>query len=105
MRRIAWIAVGAVGGIIVYRRGRQFVSDARQQGMAATAQQAGASAWASAQTTASLVLRARSLLTKAVIAQAAASQALAQHGQQAGVAQPTWPSGPVSGSTRAGGQP
>jgi len=114
MRRIAWIAVGAVGGIIVYRRGRQFVADAREQGIAASAQQAGASAWASAQTTASLVLRARALLAKAVIAQTAASQALAQHDQQAAKAQLrqqavptqlTWPSGPVTGSTStAGGQ-
>lgn len=78
MRRIAWIALGAVGGILAYRSGQRFIEDARERGLAASAQQAGASAWASAQSAASLLGSARDLAAKALIAQAAASQALAQ---------------------------
>jgi hypothetical protein len=44
MRRMVWIAVGAVGGIVVYRRAEQALADAREKGMVVSVQQAGASA-------------------------------------------------------------
>ncbi len=44
MRRLLWVTVGAVGGIIVYRRVEQAVVDARERGVVATVQQAGQSA-------------------------------------------------------------
>lgn len=44
MRRLVWVAVGAVGGIVVYRRVEQALIQAREQGVVATVQQAGASA-------------------------------------------------------------
>lgn len=51
MRRMVWIAVGAAGGIVVYRRAQQAIADARDKGMVLSVQQAGLSA-ASALTTA-----------------------------------------------------
>lgn len=86
MARIAWIALGAVGGILVYRGGQRFLADARERGVVASTQQAGSAALARAQAAARLVASARELAAKAVIAQAAASQALAQQGQG-------WPKG------------
>ncbi len=44
MRRIVWIAVGAAGGIVVYRRAQQAVADARERGVVLSAQQVGLSA-------------------------------------------------------------
>ena len=44
MRRLVWVAVGAVGGIVVYRRVERAVLQAREQGVVATVQQASASA-------------------------------------------------------------
>jgi hypothetical protein len=40
MRRLVWVAVGAVGGIYAYRRGSALVADARERGVVLTAQQA-----------------------------------------------------------------
>lgn len=96
MRRIAWIALGAVGGILAYRSGQRFIQDARERGLAASAQQAGASAWASAQSAASLLGTARDLAAKALIAQAAASQALAQQDS-------SWPRGAADGTAMTQG--
>lgn len=39
MSRLFWIAVGAAGGILVYRRGQQVAADARERGVVLTAQQ------------------------------------------------------------------
>ena len=39
MSRLFWIAVGAAGGIWVYRRGQQVAADARERGVVLTAQQ------------------------------------------------------------------
>ncbi|MFM8894372.1 MAG: hypothetical protein ACKOE2_03100 [Actinomycetales bacterium] len=91
MGRIAWIALGAVGGILVYRGGQRFVADARERGVVASTQQASVAAWSKAQAAAGLLATARDLAAKAVIAQAAASQALAQQGQG--------PSGTAPGSS------
>ncbi len=44
MRRMVWIAVGAAGGIVVYRRAQQALIDAREKGMVLSVQQAGLSA-------------------------------------------------------------
>jgi hypothetical protein len=44
MRRIVWVAVGAVGGIVAYRRAQQALDDARERGVVLSAQQVGASA-------------------------------------------------------------
>ena len=43
MRRLLWTAIGAAGGILVYRKGQQLLLQAQEQGMLVTAQQAGAS--------------------------------------------------------------
>ena len=40
MRRLVWVAVGAVGGIYAYRRGNVLVAQARERGVVLTAQQA-----------------------------------------------------------------
>lgn len=44
MRRLVWVAVGAVGGIYAYRRGSALLADARERGVVLTAQQAAVSA-------------------------------------------------------------
>ncbi len=44
MRRIVWVAVGAAGGIVVYRRAQQALVDAREKGLVVSAQQIGLSA-------------------------------------------------------------
>lgn len=44
MRRVVWIAIGAVGGIYAYRRGQQALLDARERGVILSAQQVGLSA-------------------------------------------------------------
>jgi hypothetical protein len=44
MRRIVWVAVGAVGGILAYRKAQEAMADARERGVVVSAQQAGLSA-------------------------------------------------------------
>ena len=44
MRRMVWVAVGAVGGILVYRRAQEALADARERGVVLSAQQVGLSA-------------------------------------------------------------
>ncbi len=44
MRRLFWTAVGAAGGVLLYRQGQKFLADAREQGVVASAQQVGISA-------------------------------------------------------------
>lgn len=44
MRRIVWVAVGAAGGILAYRRIQQALSDARERGVVLSVQQVGLSA-------------------------------------------------------------
>jgi hypothetical protein len=44
MRRIVWVAVGAAGGILVYRRAQQAMAEAKERGVVLSAQQVGVSA-------------------------------------------------------------
>ena len=44
MRRIVWVAVGAAGGILAYRRAQQALADAKERGVVLSAQQVGTSA-------------------------------------------------------------
>ena len=44
MRRVVWVAIGAAGGIIAYRRAQQALAEAREQGLVLSAQQVGVSA-------------------------------------------------------------
>lgn len=62
MRRVIWLAIGAAGGIFVYRRGQQFAASAREQGLASSAQDLGRSAVSTAQAGMSAVASARALL-------------------------------------------
>lgn len=39
MRRIVWVALGAAGGILAYRKGQDWLSSAREQGVVLSAQQ------------------------------------------------------------------
>ena len=44
MRRMVWVAVGAVGGILAYRKAQEAMADARERGVVLSAQQVGISA-------------------------------------------------------------
>jgi len=44
MSRVVWLAVGAVGGIVLYRKGQAMLDEAREQGVLTSAQKAGAAA-------------------------------------------------------------
>jgi hypothetical protein len=44
MSRVIWLAMGAVGGIVLYRKGQSMLDDAREQGVITSAQKAGAAA-------------------------------------------------------------
>lgn len=61
MRRVVWVAVGAVGGILVYRRAQELIADARERGVVLSAQQVGVS-------TASALTTARALAASAATA-------------------------------------
>ncbi len=69
MRRVIWLAIGAAGGILAYRRGQQFAASAREQGLASSAQDLGRSAVATAQAGLSAVATARALLDQLGAAQ------------------------------------
>ncbi len=56
MNRLLWTAVGAAGGIFLYRRGSRVVEDARERGIVLAAQDVAASA-------ASTMASARALIT------------------------------------------
>jgi hypothetical protein len=44
MRRMVWVAIGAAGGVLAYRRAQTLIADARERGVVLSAQQAGLSA-------------------------------------------------------------
>jgi len=44
MSRVVWLAVGAIGGIVLYRKGQSMIDGARDQGVITSAQRAGAAA-------------------------------------------------------------
>lgn len=73
MRRVIWLAIGAAGGILVYRRSQQFAASAREQGLASSAQDLGRSAVSTAQAGMSAVASARALLDQLGAAQRSAS--------------------------------
>ena len=75
MRRMVWVAIGAAGGILAYRRLVELSEQAREQGLVLTAQQAGLSA-------AQALGTARALASTSV-AQAKALQAAQQPAGQA----------------------
>lgn len=54
MRRMVWVALGAAGGIVAYRKVQQVLEDARERGVVLSVQQVGLSA-AQALTTARVV--------------------------------------------------
>ena len=66
MRRLVWVAVGAVGGIVVYRRAQEAIADARDKGVVASAQQVGLSAAAALATAKTMASGARAATTAAV---------------------------------------
>ena len=57
MRRLVWVAVGAIGGIYAYRRGSALLADARERGVVLSAQQAATSAMATVASARELVTR------------------------------------------------
>lgn len=58
MGRMIWVALGAAGGIVAYRKGQQVVEEARRRGVVGSLQAASGSAAGVAQGTRSLVERA-----------------------------------------------
>lgn len=44
MRRMVWVALGAAGGIVAYRKVQQALEDARERGVVLSVQQVGLSA-------------------------------------------------------------
>lgn len=57
MRRLVWVAVGAIGGIYAYRRGSALLADARERGVVLSAQQAATSAMATVSSARDLATR------------------------------------------------
>lgn len=55
MSRTFWIAVGAVGGVVAYRRGQRAIEDARARGLVGNVQAAAGTASAVAQGTSRLL--------------------------------------------------
>lgn len=50
MRRLVWVAIGAAGGIFVYKRAQQAIADAKERGVVGSAQHWGQSAALAAST-------------------------------------------------------
>jgi hypothetical protein len=79
---MVWVAVGAVGGILAYRRAQELIADARERGVVLSVQQAGlstVSALAAARTLAQGAAGAVEQLSGSTVATpgSAASRALA----------------------------
>lgn len=58
MSRMIWVALGAAGGIVAYRKGQQLLDEARTRGVVGSLQAASGSAAGLAQGTRSLVGKA-----------------------------------------------
>ena len=65
MRRMVWVAVGAVGGVLAYRKAQELLVDARDKGVVLSAQQAGLSAAAALASARTLASGAASVLDQA----------------------------------------
>jgi len=44
MGKVFWLAAGAIGGVVLYRKGQAMIDEAREQGVLTSAQKAGAAA-------------------------------------------------------------
>ena len=86
MRRIVWVAVGAAGGILAYRRAQQAIADAKDRGVVLSAQQVGTSAANAVTNAKSLAAQSASLWSQAaeVAPGAAAAKVLARTSPSAG---------------------
>ena len=87
MRRVVWVAVGAVGGILVYRRAQDLMADAREKGVVLSVQQAAVStvsALSAARTMAGQAAAAVEQRSQPPVPGAAAARVLrpAQQGEQ-----------------------
>lgn len=72
MRRLFWTAVGAAGGVVLYRQGQKFLADARERGVVASAQQVGLSAATSVSAARALLAGAQRPAPRVIAGQAAA---------------------------------
>jgi 3-polyprenyl-4-hydroxybenzoate decarboxylase len=79
MRRIMWVAVGAAGGILAYRRLQQALEDARERGVVMSVQQVGLSAMQAAGSARALASGALSAVESRGTASAPASASAAAH--------------------------
>lgn len=59
MGRMVWIALGAAGGIVVYRKGRELMEEAKTRGVVGSLQAASGSAAGLAEGTRSILQKAR----------------------------------------------
>jgi hypothetical protein len=86
MRRLVWVAVGAVGGVLAYRKAQEALADARERGVVLSAQQVGLSAASAVTTARSLAASAATALDRDPVqpAGSAAARVLrsAQRGEQ-----------------------
>ncbi len=71
MRRLFWTAVGAAGGVVLYRQGQKFLADAREHGVVASAQQVGLSAVSTLATARALIAGEHRVAPRAVPGRAA----------------------------------
>lgn len=79
MRRIVWVAVGAAGGILAYRRLQQALEDARERGVVMSVQQVGLSAMQAAGSARALASGALSAVESRSAAGAAAPTSAAAY--------------------------
>lgn len=79
MRRIVWVAVGAAGGILAYRRLQQALEDARERGVVMSVQQVGLSAMQAAGSARALASGALSAVESRSTTSAPASASAAAH--------------------------
>lgn len=86
MRRLVWVAIGAAGGIVVYRRAQQALADARERGLVQSAQQVGMSA-------AGALTAARTLAAGATASGAAAARVIGSPGARGADTSPRRSSG------------
>lgn len=78
MRRIVWVAVGAAGGILAYRRAQQAMAEAKERGVVLSAQQVGVSAANAVTGAKSLASQSASLWGQATATAAAPGAAAAK---------------------------
>lgn len=83
MRTLAWLAIGAVGGVVVYRRLERLADDARVNGVVGTARHATTTARGAVGTARTLADRARSTTRREpVAATGQAAAAVLRHAER-----------------------